>query len=259
MRRALRRHWPEYLAEALSLGLFMVSACAFAVLLEHPASPVHRAIASPLGRRALMGLAMGATAVALIHSPWGRRSGAHMNPAVTLAFLRLGKVQPADAAFYAVAQAAGGIAGVLAARAVLGHALAHPSARYVVTKPGAPGSAVAFAAELAISFALMAAVLWVSGSRRASLTGLAAGALVFLSITFESPLSGTSMNPARSLGSATVARDLEALWIYFAAPPLGMLGAALWLGKGRARGCAKLDHSAPRCIFCGKGSAERPA
>jgi aquaporin Z len=70
-------------------SLFMVSACTFGILLEHPESPARRAIDSSLLRRALMGIAMGATAVTLIYSRWGRRSGAHFNPATTLAFLRM--------------------------------------------------------------------------------------------------------------------------------------------------------------------------
>src|SRR5207237_5064215 len=84
----------------LGLGAFLFSACFFAVLLEHPASPVRAAIPSALERRALMGLAMGLTAILLIYSPPGKRSGAHLNPSVTLAFLRLGRLPLWDAALY---------------------------------------------------------------------------------------------------------------------------------------------------------------
>ena len=105
MREALRQHWPEYLMEAAGLGLFMVSASLFAVLLFHPASPAAPLLGGLLPRRALMGLAM---AVALIYSPWGTRSGAHFNPAVTLTFFRLGKVAGWDAFFHVVAQVVGG-------------------------------------------------------------------------------------------------------------------------------------------------------
>jgi aquaporin Z len=96
--------------EAALLGGFMVSACGFTVLLFHPASPAVQAIPSEFVRRWLTGLAMGATAIALIYSPWGRRSGAHFNPAVTLTFLRLGNVAPRDAAGYVLAQFVGGVA-----------------------------------------------------------------------------------------------------------------------------------------------------
>src|SRR5262245_62254999 len=84
-----RHHWHEYAMEGALLGLFMVAACGFATVLEHPASPVHQAL--PVGhvRRVIMGLAMGLTAIGLIYSPWGQQSGAHMNPALTLTYLRL--------------------------------------------------------------------------------------------------------------------------------------------------------------------------
>src|ERR1700757_4481438 len=94
---SLRAHWPEYLMEAALLGTFMVSACVFGALYEFPHSPVHGAITSSLLRRILMGISMGLTAVALIYSPWGKQSGAHINPSVTITFLRLGKVKAWDA------------------------------------------------------------------------------------------------------------------------------------------------------------------
>ena len=74
--RALKSHWPEYLMEAFGLGLFMISACAFAILLDHPASPVHQAIPDATLRRVLTGAAMGLTAIANVYSPWGKRSSA---------------------------------------------------------------------------------------------------------------------------------------------------------------------------------------
>ena len=107
MSEALFQHWPEYLMEAALLGGFMLSACMFATLLEHPRSRGRRAISSAFVRRALMGAAMGLTAVALIYSPWGQQSGAHMNPATTLTFFRLGKTAGWDAAFYIAAQFVG--------------------------------------------------------------------------------------------------------------------------------------------------------
>jgi len=91
---SLGAHWPEYLMEAAELGLFMVSACLCVALVEHPASPVRQALDDGLLRRALIGLAMGITAVAIVHSPLGRRSGAHFNPAVTLTFWRWARSRP---------------------------------------------------------------------------------------------------------------------------------------------------------------------
>jgi aquaporin Z len=254
----------EYLMEAALLGIFMVSACAFVVLLDYPSSPVRLALPDPSLRRLLIGLAMGSTAVALIYSPWGMQSGAHFNPATTLTFYRLGKVRGRDALSYIGAQFAGAVAGVGAAWAVLGPRLADPATHFAATVPGAAGIAVAFLAEVVISFLLMSVVLRVSNHQRfARYTGVCAGILVACFITFEGPLSGMSMNPARTLGSALFARDWTALWIYFVAPPAGMLAAAELYLRQRGKGavfCAKLHHqNAKPCIFCEARRAAAPA
>ena len=254
---ALRRHWPEYLIEAAGLGLFMISAGGFGTLLFHPGSPAVRILPDPLARRAVMGTLMGLTSIGLIYSPWGRQSGAHFNPAVTLAFLRLGKVAPWDALFYVTAQVAGALVGVLIVLLVAGSAFAEPPVAFVATVPGSSGVVVALIAETAISMGLMLAVLFVSNTRHLMrLTGVCAGLLVALYITFETPLSGMSMNPARSLASALPADVWQGLWVYFAGPPLGMLLAVELYrrvpGAPPVR-CAKLDHHTNRrCIFrCG--------
>jgi aquaporin Z len=256
VRAALLTHWPEYVIEAGGLAFFMISACTFGVLLFHPGSPWRAALGTELVRREAMGLAMGTTAIAIIYSPLGQRSGAHLNPATTLAFLRLGKISPTDAGFYIASHFVGAIVGVAISWALLGARLAHPSANFVATVPGEGGALAAFAAEVAIAFLLMSMVLVVSGSRLKRLTGLCAGLLVALFITFEAPISGMSLNPARSFGSAVFAGAFAPLWIYLLAPPLGMQLAAALLPERVKRGCAKLDHPPERaCIFCGQADA----
>ncbi len=254
MTEALKAHWPEYLMEAALLCIFMMSACAFTVLLYHPASPVTRAIQTDAIRRIFMGTAMGLTAVALIYSPFGKRSGAHFNPSVTLTFFRLGKIKAWDALFYILFQFAGGIVGVVIASFVLGMLVSHKTVNYAATVPGPKGPTTAFLAELTITFILMTVVLTVSNTKRLGRwTGLFAGGLVAIYISIESPLSGMSMNPARTFGSALGAHQFTALWIYFTAPPLGMLLAAevyQRIRAGRAVACAKLHHhNNQRCIF----------
>ncbi len=135
-------HLPEYLMEALALGLFLISACLFGAALEHPQSLIHQSLPDPVVRRGLMGVAMGITAVSLILSPFGKRSGAHMNPAVTLSFLRLGKIEPRDAAGYMAGQFLGAAAGVAVAAALVS-AVGDPEVNYVVTAPGRGGPWVA--------------------------------------------------------------------------------------------------------------------
>jgi aquaporin Z len=241
--------------EAFGLGVFMISACLVTALFEHPASPVRAAIPSGPVRRVLVGVAMGLTAMGIIYSPWGRQSGAHINPAVTLTFFRLGRMAPWDAAFYVLSQFAGGAAGVALSVALLPGAVRHPSVNFVVTTPGPAGITAAVIGELSISFHLMFTVLAVSASRFAPYTGVVAGCLVALYIAIEAPYSGMSMNPARTVASALLARDWRACWVYFVVP----VGAMLLAGEvyrhavgfaGLA--CAKLHHGADvRCIFCG--------
>jgi aquaporin Z len=254
---SLRLHWPEYLMETGELALYLFLTCAFATLLQHPASPVQHFVADGVSRRLLMGLAMGLTVVAIVMSPWGKQSGAHFNPGVTFTFYRLGKVDNWDALFYATGQFLGAVSGVAIAMYLLHGAPAHDAVRYAVTVPGAHGDAIAFVAELTISFILMTTVLFVSNHERlARYTPYFAGTLVATFLTFEAPLSGMSMNPARTFGSAFHASYWHALWIYFIAPPVGMLAAAevfLRIRNGVPPRCAKLHHTNDkRCIFrCG--------
>jgi aquaporin Z len=154
-----------------------------------------------------------------------------------------------------LAQFCGAIAGVGVSALLLGRpVLSDPSVRYVVTAPGDWGASAAFLAELAISFGMMLTVL--TFSNRVALnryTGLAAGALVALYITVEAPLSGMSMNPARTFGSALAANDWTAIWLYFTAPLAGMLAAAEVYVRIRGEAavlCCKLHHhNDRRCIF----------
>lgn len=250
-----RAHWPEYLMEATELGLFMISACLFTVLLEHPSSPVPALIPEGNVRRLLMGLAMGLTAMAIIYSPMGKQSGAHFNPAVTLAFHRLGKISFWDAVFYIGAQFLGAIGGMAVMGMLWGAILRHQTINYVATLPGKWGGLYAFVAEAGISFVMMTMVLTVSNHPRwARFTGVAAGLLVALFIFVEAPVSGMSMNPARSFGSAAIPGLWTHLWIYLLAPTAGMLLAAQFKERvGRTSGifCAKLHHTeSKRCIFC---------
>ena len=250
MAAALRIHWQEYLIEGAGLAVFMVIAGICVMLLNTPSAI--RAVASPDLQRTLIGVAMGLTAIAIIYSPWGRRSGAHLNPAVTLAFLRLGKVAPADAAFYVLAQFAGGIAGTMLLTALFGERFTLPPIAAIATVPGSWGEVGAFVAEVAIAFGLMTTVLSANASARLMRwTGVCAGALVALYIMVEAPVSGTSLNPARSVASAVPSGIWHGIWIYLTAPLVGMLLAAeLHLRRRRPTPCAKLHHNADgRCIF----------
>ncbi len=255
----LKLHWPEYLVEAAGLAGFIIGAGLLTTLLEHPDSLVHQSVGRqpPLLRRVPLGLCMGAYIAGVVYSPWGQRSGAHINPAVTWTFFRLGKIKLWDALFYTLAQFAGAILAAQLMKAMLREWYAHPSVNYTVTVPGREtiGTELAFVAEFIISFVLMFVMLVAINSERLEkLAGLFAGLLIGVYLIVEAPFSGMSLNPARTFGSALAAGQWSGWWIYFTAPPLAMLLAGevyRRLSKGQMKGCAKLYHCQDKhCIFC---------
>ena len=253
---ALRRHWQLYIFEGLELAAFMLSACIFTVLLFDPSLPAVQLIPSPAVRRLLMGIAMGLTAVLIIHSPPGKRSGAHFNPAITISYFRLGKIRGWDAIFYVVFQFCGGIFGVGVSAMILGSRIAVPAVNYAITVPGPAGTEAAFLAELFMSVVLMGVVLCTANQPSLAIyTSYLVGVLIALYILFFAPISGFSINPARTTGSAVFADVWTAGWLYFVAPPLGMLTSTeiyrFAFGPGRIL-CAKLnlDPAYPCPFIC---------
>jgi aquaporin Z len=137
---------------------------------------------------------------------------------------------------YISAQFAGGAVGVWVAWQVFGSLVEHPAVRFAITTPGRWGAGAAFAGELIMTAAQMGAVLAVSRLPAwRSRAGVAAALLLALYITVEAPVSGMSLNPARTLGSAVWAGQFTSLWVYFSAPVLGMLLAAEVFRRMRPR------------------------
>lgn len=260
-----RLHLPEYLVEAAGLGVFMISAGSFATLIWHPESPASTWVTSEWIRRFMMGTAMGLTAITLIYSPWGRRSGAHFNPAVTLTMLRLRKMLPRDGALYMAAQFVGGLTGVVLTAQVARRVLPDPPVWYVPTVPGDAGAVAALGVELLMSAGLMLVVLATAESKRwAPFTGALAGLMLAIYITLAAPLSGMSINPARTVASAIPAGDFRGLWIYFVGPVAGMLLAVeafRVVAAARAIRCCGLNHRArgSRVFQCAQTSQLREA
>jgi aquaporin Z len=226
MKPAVGINWKVYLIEAWGLGLFMLSASFFVVLIEHPYFLVNSIIPSSFIRRIFIGAAMGLTAVLIIYSKWGKLSGSHINPAVTLANYSLNRISLQDAIGYIVAQIAGATVAMLLLNIFFHSFLVAPSVNYIITMPGQEGVAVAVLAEFIMSFVLFTILLVVSNGRFAKYTGWVAGLLVCIFISVEAPLSGMSINPARSFGSAFVSGNWKSFWIYIFAPIVGMQVAA---------------------------------
>jgi len=220
---AVKKNWHLYAYEAVELALFMVSACTFTIFLFDPSWLAVRLIPNAIIRRALMGVAMGFTALVIIHSPMGKRSGAHFNPAITLTYFRLGKIGFWDSLFYVASQFVGAIIGVAIAAIIFKSSLSKPAVDYVVTVPGRYGIAAAFFAEMLMSAVLMAVVLLLSNRvHLAAYVSYAVAALIALYVVIFAPISGFSINPARTTGSALFAGVWTAGWLYFIAPLLGM-------------------------------------
>ena len=204
---------------------------------------------------------MGATAILIIRSPMGKRSGAHFNPAITLTYFRLGKIDKWDAGFYVVSQFIGGICGVGLSALCLRSSLAVPTVDYAVTVPVVTiprwrGTAAAFCAEYFMAALLMLVVLWFSNRPPlAQYTSYLVGVLIVFYVFVFAPVSGFSINPARTTGSAVFANVWTAVWLYFVAPLLGMMTSAeIYLrvyGKESVL-CAKLhpDPNYPCPFLC---------
>ena len=254
LRGALARHWPEYVIEALFLMVFVVAAGIVAALLESPGGVLRNALPDALSRRVLNGLAMGTLAAILIYSPWGRRSGTHLNPAITLAFFRLRKVGRWDLVFYLVAQFTGGAVGIAIAHVLMGPGFETTSSSGITVASGVAGEAIAFVAETVIAAAMMLAVL--VSTNHATLyrwAGALYGLLVAVYVVFVSPLSAFGMNPARTVAATLAGASWDGAWLALLAPVLGMQLAvdAYRLLTGRTQVlCAKLAHNVEgHCIF----------
>jgi aquaporin Z len=232
--------------EAVELAVLMISICVTGALLYSRESPLQRLSLSMNESALLMGVIVAVTTYLIIQSPYGRRTGAHLNPAITVAFLWLGRIHRWDALNYVVAQFAGALAGVLLAYETLGRRLSAPPVQYVVTLPGMYGRGVAFVAEFLLAALAMGVVLFATNHRRlAQFSPYFVALITVFGYVLGASISGFSVNPARSFSSALFARIWQGVWIYFAAPCLGMLAAAAIyvrsMGPTKVY-CAKVFH-----------------
>src|SRR5262245_20269786 len=232
--------------EATEIGVLMLSTCISGTWIYADESPLKPLGLAPALQSVLMGTAIAITTYLIIRSPFGRRSGAHFNPAVTLTFLWLKRVHRWDAVCYIAVHFIGALAGVLVAKQILGAPLSGPSVRYMVTLPGNFGKTIAFIGEFVLSGLLMSTVLFASNHRTlARFTPALLAMLTIFYFVLSPSISGFSVNPARTFASAVFAGEWQGIWIYFAAPCLGMLTAAAiyvrQIGLNRVF-CAKVFH-----------------
>jgi len=225
MKKIFLKNWKLYMMEALGLGIFMVSACFFGALFESGGSIIHRAVADPFERLVLTGLLMGLTALFIFYSPVTSPSGSHINPAVTLAFFRLGRMHKWDALFYIIFQFTGGTLAVYLMTGIMGTMLTAPPVNLAITIP-LQGVNKALGTEFITAFLMMMMVLFTSAGRLSKYTRIIAACMVCIYVILAGPVSGFGMNPARSFASALPANTWTAWRIYMLAPVSGMLAAA---------------------------------
>jgi aquaporin Z len=197
-----------------------------------------------------MGVLMGSTALFIFYSPWTAPSGSHINPAVTLTFLRLDKMCRYDALFFAIFQIAGGTAAVFIMQLLAGNILTAPPVNSAVTVPGKNGIGWASITELLIAFITMSMVLFTSHhDKLKKYTRVFAACLVCVWVIIAGPVSGFGMNPARSFASAFPANTWTAFWIYLFIPFAGMLSAAelfLFVQRKKENSHRKFAGSVPK-------------
>jgi aquaporin Z len=169
-------------------------------------------------------IVFGLVVMAMIYSV-GETSGAHLNPAVTAGFWLAGRLRGRLVPVYVSAQIAGALLASIVVQGLFGHA-----ADLGCTQPA--GSAwQAFLLELILTLILMVVILCVStGSKETGvMAGIAIGGVIGLEAMFAGPISGASMNPARSLGPAIIAGNFHLLWLYLTAPVLGSaMAVPIW-------------------------------
>lgn len=216
-------HPVEWLCEFLGTAIVLLVGISAICFDLGYTSPIHTLPVS--AKLLLTGLVFAGTGSVLAVSPLGRRSGAHLNPVVTLAFWTQRKVHWHDLVGYITAQTLGAVAGTVAADALWRVQAARVADG--ATRPG-PGvtSAEAVALEAGMTACVLLTILFMTSHHRtARLTPVALWLLIAALVWQLAPLTGTSMNPARSLGPALTAGALDVYWIYLAGPLLGTVVA----------------------------------
>ena len=241
----MKHLWTLFLAEFAGTALLVSVGVSIVILDFGRGSPVAALLPDPGMRRVLTGFLFGATGASIAVSPLGKASGAHINPVVTLAFWLKGKMSAPHAAGYVIAQLAGAVAGALPLLAWGGMGA---SIDFGGTFPGT-GYTVwqATLGEVVTTIGLIAGLfIFLGHARLRQYTPLLFPFLYAVMVYLEAPVSGTSTNPARSLGPSLVAGDWHGWWVYWVGPAVGTflalgIGQIPWLREFEVE-VAKIYH-----------------
>jgi aquaporin Z len=242
-----------YLSEGIGTFFMMLGGIS-AITLNFGTEYMASVIPSPNWRLLLTGILFAGGGTLVTYSPVGKISGAHLNPAVTLAFLIKKKISLPDALIFMIVQTLGSIAAALLALYLWGY---HAKEINIgMTLPGQGQTILTvFLVEVLITFLLIRCIFYFLHKKNlTSFTGLAVGILIAAIVYFTANITGSSMNPARSFGPALIEGDFSFLWIYLIAPLTGStLAASVQLKKdtGHVPLCAKLNHQKEGCSYKG--------
>lgn len=223
-RSATRFPWQLFVSELIGTSLLVLVGLSLVILMFGTGSPIVRVVPSEGARRLITGFLFGSTGALIALSPVGRESGAHLNPVVTLGFWLMGKMKSRVAVGYVLAQLTGACLGSLP---LLAWGSMGRSVAFGATRPGEGYSAgIVLLGEVVTTFALIAGLCVFLGFR--PLRPFTPAMFPFLyafMVWSESPISGTSTNPARSLGPALMSGEWQGWWIYWVGPLIGTLAA----------------------------------
>jgi len=219
---AVRVYGKLFLSEFIGTALLVAAGLSIVILDFGTGSPVAALLPDAGVRRLITGFLFGAIGGSIAVSPVGKVSGAHINPVVTLAFWIKRKMTRGHAAGYFLAQLGGGLLGALP---LLAWGRMGTSVDFGATFPGSGYTAwQAALGEIVTTFCLIAGIFLFIGHRRLRpYTPLLFPFLYALMVYIEAPLSGTSTNPARTLGPSVISGDWHGWWVYWIGPLLGTL------------------------------------